>query len=134
MFLLLDCCFRPRPSIWENIIDGLLNLAGNLVAFMYQAIPFILTILAVLAILLLLVASLYACWKLVTSSIHLLNSLVGFGTIAAIQVNRRIETRDREAALRSTHADSEVECCEEESEPCEQPCCHQCCSHDDRRL
>ncbi len=129
--------FEPPRTIPEIIVDWLLSLPFTLVdllvSFMYQAIPFIFTILVVLAILLLLLASTYAAWRLVASSIHLWNSLVGFGTIAAIQVNRRIETRDREEAIRSAYTDSEDECCSEESESCEQPCCHKCYSHGDRR-
>ena len=137
MFPLLNSRGPEILSIWDIVVALLLSLpfllADLLVDFTYRAIPFIFTILSVLAILLLLMASIYAAWRLVTTSIHLLNSLVGFGTIAAIRVNKRIESRNREAAMRSTHANCDIECCSEELEPCERPCCHQCCSHGDRR-
>ena len=108
-----------NPSIWEIVVDLLLSLPAILVDllanFTYRAIPFIFTISVVLATLLLLLASIYAAWRLVRSSIQVLNSIVGLGTVVVLQVNAKNERRNKERAERSIPSKSKTECCTEET-------------------
>lgn len=127
MLLLLDSRVVFRPTIWEIVVDLLLSLPFLLVDlladFTYRAIPFIFTILVVLAVLFLLLASIYAAWRLVGTSIQVLNSIVGLGTIVVLQVNARNERKNKERAERSIPSESKTECCTEETGPCEGFCC-----------